>query len=277
MGPKRVPVLKRERPATEKKEQTAKILKRTSAAVVKATTGVQRKKEDLLARNLALEWAQPPADKIDLEEVLGAEDPRPEEDSESSSGAEAERSTTKKALDPKPRRCLMRAPAGGEGGDSVLLDGSVGPRTAEAYKAAVQAFMGFVEVWHLAIVTAENTDVAMVKFLTQLFHKGYDLNVGERVVAALMFCFPRFSRLGDLKIPRAYRALRGWRCLAPANSRIPLTFYVVAALSALMAREGHRLMALWCLISFGTYFRPGSMMQLRRSSFLAPVTGIVRC
>ena len=250
-----------------------KVLTRSSAAVAKVTTGTRRTSEDLLARSLAREWALPQPERIDLEEVLGAEDPQPEEDTESSSGAEAERITTKIALDPKPRRCLMRAPVGDGGGDLVLLEGCMSPRTVEAYHTALQAFMSFVRVWHLAIVTVEDKDVAMVKFLGQLFHRGYDLNVGERVVAALIFNFQRLSRCGDLTNPRVHRALLGWRRLAPAKSRTPLTFYVVAALSALVAKEGYRLMALWCLISFGTYFKPGSMMQLTRSSFLAPVTG----
>jgi hypothetical protein len=135
----------------------------------------------------------------------------------------------------------------------------------------------FAVHWNLAVTTAQDTDGSLVKFLTELYNKGYDLGIGERTVAGMMFCFPRFGRFGDLEMPRAHRASKGWRRLAPAKSRVPLTFYVIATISALIAAEGHRLMALWVLISFGTYFRPGSMMQLRRSSLLRPTAGIDNC
>ena len=275
MGPKRVPILSRGRPAANAKRPTSTVLKRSSVANPSVASTKLGLGKNPLAKSLAEELRQPRTLPVDLETVdVAEEEPDLAEDTDSSSGAEVERAATKTALKIRARRCSTQVRAGGGADASVLLDGSVSQRTRLAYREALQAFIVFAEVQKLAVGMAEETDLAMVLFLTMLFSKGYDLNVGEKTVAALMFVFPRFSRFGDLKIPRVHRALRGWRRLAPPKSRVPLTFYVVAAISALLVADSQVSMALWCLISFGTYFRPGSMMQLRRSSFLKPVTGM---
>ncbi|CAK0838494.1 unnamed protein product [Prorocentrum cordatum] len=83
----------------------------------------------------------------------------------------------------------------------------------------------------------QDFDVAIVSFMTHMYMLGYDAGIGQKLIAAVVFFQPRFGKLG---------------------------------LAALLAYEGHLDMAIWTIIAFCTYLRPGSMMQLTRGSLVPP-------
>lgn len=61
------------------------------------------------------------------------------------------------------------------------------------------------------------------------------MGVGNFVLAGIMHSQPRFSRSGSERIPRAWRALRGWHRLAPAWCRKPHPLGTWAAIATMMA------------------------------------------
>ena len=75
---------------------------------------------------------------------------------------------------------------------------------------------------------------------------------------------------------RSFRALTGWKKASPSFSRRPLLAAVWSALAVEMCRIGGTLAAVLTLVMFEAYLRPGEMLSLRPSSFLAPTEGGVR-
>ena len=61
----------------------------------------------------------------------------------------------------------------------------------------------------------------------------------EVCMAALTYFLPRFSKVGEAKLPRAWRALKGWRRRAPSRSRVAYPFQVWAAIIWMLCLGGH--------------------------------------
>lgn len=94
------------------------------------------------------------------------------------------------------------------------------------------------------------------------------------MMAALLDRKPQFSRLGDMKVPRAWRALKGWRKLCPSRSRLAFPLAVWCALSWRMVAHGHVSKALFNLLQVCTYHRPGSLLRLRKMGLVKPTAGV---
>ena len=167
--------------------------------------------------------------------------------------------------------------AGDAGSSSVLEEQSVSAACLAGYKTSDAAFRAFCGQEELAMNTASLLDAALVAYFHHLFFGGWESYRGDRLLAAIMCLYPRFSRGGDLALPRARRALGGWRRLVPQRSRVPHAVFVVSAIIAHMASKGEVAMAIYCMLCFVTYSRPGSMLALRRSCVLEPVPSIGNC
>ena len=89
-----------------------------------------------------------------------------------------------------------------------------------------------------------------------------------------MHRFPEYGRLGDQKLPKCWRALRGWKLRAPGSSRRPwpLAFWAAIAWRLIVRQEIQ--MAIFLLMALSTYCRPHELMGLRRKGLLPPVRGI---
>ena len=124
---------------------------------------------------------------------------------------------------------------------------------------------------------ALGTDFGLVAFFSDIFFEGWEPSKGEHTLAAVMANLPRFRTAGDLTLPRAKRALVGWRRLSPQRSRTPHAIFVVAGLAALLVKEGELAMAVFVIMAFETYARPGNLMALRRSWLLAPLASVGPC
>ena len=186
--------------------------------------------------------------------------------------ARAERATTRslrrlaKHWRPEPGGDALRT--------SVLEDHSTSDVVRLHYLALVDNFLETCEKDGKELRTAEEVDECMVKALTDMYFEGRDLGVGTKLVAGWMACFPRFGRAGDLRMPRSWRALKGWRRLAPPRSRVGAVLFVIAGIAALLVKNGHIDMALWTLLGFGGYLRPSTNMRLRRGSLIPPVPSL---
>ena len=94
------------------------------------------------------------------------------------------------------------------------------PRTLGAYRKRVSEFLDFAEESGLAIDSTSRIDLAFVKHLSQLFFEGYESSAGTYVLVGWQALFAQYGSGGAERLPRAFRALKGWRRLAPPRSRV---------------------------------------------------------
>lgn len=107
-----------------------------------------------------------------------------------------------------------------EGDDfSYLEHRAIGKLAARQYEASLQAFEDFAVPKKLNVEDAIVVDRLLVQYLNKLYAEGFMAYKGDRVVAAWMHQHAAYGRNGSLKIPRTWRALKGFRKLCPGRSR----------------------------------------------------------
>ena len=141
----------------------------------------------------------------------------------------------------------------------------------------MKEFLAECEKFDRKLDLAQEIDAALVWYLTNLFLQGYDLSKGVYTVIGFEGMYPRYGKQGDLGLPRAHRALKGWRRLAPPRSRVGVVWYVVAGVAACLLRDNHFDMAAWVVMAHGCYLRPASCMTLRRRCLVSPIAGATTC
>ena len=97
-------------------------------------------------------------------------------------------------------------------------------KPATPYQKAPTGFDRWCKEHSLATQTDGEIDNALVTWMNERHSEGHIPWVGERVFAAIPCLAPEFGRLGQRKLPRAARALKGWR--RPCESREPLIWPV---------------------------------------------------
>ena len=155
-------------------------------------------------------------------------------------------------------------------GTSLLEQQAVQEQTRRQYRDELRRWLTFSRFEDLNRVSNEAIDESLVRFFERDFFLGEQAHRGAKVLAALMHAEPRFGRRGDRRVPRAWRALKGWRRLAPGRSRRPEPLCFWAGMANEMVKKGESRMALFLLLSVSTYLRPSSMLALGPDSFLAP-------
>ena len=170
------------------------------------------------------------------------------------------------SMDPKALEASM----------SLLEQISVQLATRLAYQKAMQVFLEWcdsqtppadLDVPHIA-------DLALCAYGNELYARGHHKSSFERAVAAFLFHLPEFGRMGSKGLPRTYRALRGFRLRCPGRSRKPHPRSFWQALAVDLAERGHVMMAVWVLLAFQTYMRPGECMSLQRRDLVPPSSSV---
>ena len=159
-------------------------------------------------------------------------------------------------------------------GTSFLEARSVGPETLRRYREAVSRFEVFARRRGLSLGADEDVDNALVQFFTNEYFQGRHPSRGERTLSGLMMLKPQFSRMGSRKVPRAWRALRGWRRQTPTVTRKPLPWPFWAVMAVEIAKEVPS-MAVFTLMGVSGYFRPSELLSLRRCDLIAPAAGVL--
>ena len=154
----------------------------------------------------------------------------------------------------------LRATQGGRG---ILEDSSVKDAQRKDYAKRLSEFYSFVARFDLRISTESDLDEALVDYADYLYLNGCSQDAGNRLRAALEYERPEAVRKGALHLPRFRRALKGWRKMAPNQTRLPMVEYVKSAISGVMLDQGWPLMALFNEVSFSTYARPGELLKIR--------------
>ena len=165
---------------------------------------------------------------------------------------------------------------GKEMGLTVLERRAITRRTETTYMKEYQGFTKYCDDNGLGDVEGKALDTMMSTYFQFLFFLGYQASRGEKIFAALLHMKPQYTQNGKGALPRAWRALKGWRILCPGRTRKPLPKCFWMAVACLMHSMGQGHMAVFLLLSLSTYMRPSEMMSLRRRSLLPPQRGPVR-
>ena len=112
----------------------------------------------------------------------------------------------------------------------------------------------------------QQLDMNLNLFLNQCFQDGMSLNEATKFLAAVIDAHPEVSAKGCL--PRARRALKGWKNLDPGNSRPPIAWPIIALVVSKMIEMGHNTVALFVLTMFATYCRPFELLLLQKKDLI---------
>ena len=110
----------------------------------------------------------------------------------------------------------------------------------------------------------------ILNYMDVLYVDGYGPEVGKRLVAGIQALYPRYSRHGDLTLPRVRRAAQGWERLVPPRSRWPVPWGVVAAAAVWLARNVGLQFCLAMILAYQCYLRPSEVATLRVRSLVPP-------
>ena len=150
---------------------------------------------------------------------------------------------------------------------------AVSDKVKRSYRKEVAEFTNFAAAGKLELDSDAEVDEALVKYFDRLFFGGEQAHKGERTLAAWMDQHPSLGRLGGRRLPRAWRALKGWRRLTPGRSRRPMPLCFWCAVAARMSMRGKLSMGLFVLLTVSTYLRPGEAMGLLKEDLLRSAAG----
>ena len=145
---------------------------------------------------------------------------------------------------------------------------SISVESLEQYGTYLQRFRDFCKVnGGVETSTAENTDMWLADYMDVMFAEGRGAHDGEKTLAAVEFATIAFKG----KLFRSRRALRGWRKLRPALSRLPLPRLLMMGIAMELLAMGQAAMALMVLVAFFLYLRPGEAIDVLRRHVVPPV------
>ena len=158
------------------------------------------------------------------------------------------------------------------GSMSKLETNAVKAGTLSNYIEALQGLSTWLEAEGIRVeeYDSEKFEQVLLEWADCQFNDGKPPEMGTTLCAAVKALYPRYSKSGDLKLPRFSRALAGWSKLMPGESRWPVPWPLVAAAAVWLARRKKTQEALALVLSFSGYLRPGEMMTLRVMDLVAP-------
>ena len=144
------------------------------------------------------------------------------------------------------------------------------------YARRLEQFYDFVARHQLPIETEGKLDEAMCDFADELFLNGEDSHAGEKLKAALEYARPEGIREGYLHLPRFKRAMKGWRKLAPNQTRLPMLEVLKSAISGIMIAMRQPQMVLFNEVTYSTYGRPGEILRVQPRDIVAKTSNFSR-
>ena len=173
------------------------------------------------------------------------------------------------------RQYLEEALEERKGPISFLEQHAVRASTRQIYTTALAQLTEFAATAGLPLQHADEVDAVFVQFFEQAYFAGSQPHVGERALAAWLHHHPSYGRLGGDHLPRAWRALKGWRVLSPTVPRRPVPWPVWCAFAWRLCCRGQTAMAVYLLLLVTCYLRPGELLKARPQDLHPPAQGIV--
>ena len=172
---------------------------------------------------------------------------------------------------------------------TMLADGDVVPnmtyleqvavtvKTSRRYRKAIKDFLRWASHIPKGLLAEESElDAALVAYMDELFLGGLQPDLGEVLLAGVLWKMPEFGRYGQRKLARSWRALKGWRKKCPARSRRPHALALWSALAWEMCRMGAWIMAVYLVFTLSTYMRPSEPLLILCQDLVPPTPGVSR-
>jgi len=156
---------------------------------------------------------------------------------------------------------------------SLLEKESVTRRVQEYYQDELDQFNVWKKDESQEKPSLTDGDALLTAYFNFLFFAGHMAPKGMKVLAAFMFFHPEYAKAGHLGLPRAWRALKGWKRLCPSQTRVPYPWAFWCGMANQMTSRGFLNMGIFTLVAVGTYLRPCQLLSLTVASLVAPMTG----
>ena len=153
----------------------------------------------------------------------------------------------------------------------VLCNHAVTEPTRRRYHKCYTSFVRWAAQRRLSLDAAPGMDAALTRRLDEMYTEGLPNTEGVYLVASVAFYHPTYRGEGKQKLGRTRQALRGFAKLAPQASRMPWPWEVVAMMANALAQAGSSEMALFMVMAFELYLRPGEATKLRAVDLTPPV------
>lgn len=149
---------------------------------------------------------------------------------------------------------------------------SVSPATLKLYREFWEELTEFARENGCEFDAAEG-DRLLAAWMEEKFMQGWNAYVGSTGLATVKYMLPDFGRGGKLGLPESLQAMRGWKKKAPAHSRLPLPWEVVARLAEQLVLDGYWTTGIYIVLTFAGYLRPSEGLKLRREDVIPPAGG----
>ena len=168
----------------------------------------------------------------------------------------------------------MRASIGEK---SLLEAASIKVNQRLDYAKRLEKFYSFAIRFQLPLTKIEQLDEALCEYADHEYLNGEAAHCGEKLQAALEYERPEFSRAGALHLPRFRRCMKGWRKMAPTQTRLPMPEFMKSAISAVFLHQDFKEEALYNEVTFSTYSRPGEMLKVHAMDVVPPNRDFEHC
>ncbi|CAK0910422.1 unnamed protein product [Prorocentrum cordatum] len=142
------------------------------------------------------------------------------------------------------------------------------------YKRRARLALSFAQRRRLQARSQTDVDQLLTHFMNVKYRDGEHSSYGGKPLAGWMAVCPECGKCGNFKLPRAGRALKGWRRLVPGRCRKPCPFPLVAALVVALIHLNELEVGLWVIVAFGFYLGPCECLRIQAEDLIAPVTGV---
>jgi hypothetical protein len=150
---------------------------------------------------------------------------------------------------------------------------TVAKKTMKGYRQEVEGWTGWSQKHDHPVTTAGGLDASLLLYLNFLFSLGWHVSKGEKLMAGIWHFFPEAGKAGNVQLPRALRALKGWRKATPRRSRLPYPWQVWCAMAVEALRDGFVRLAFGLLLAVEAYLRPSELLGVKCGDFIAPAHG----
>ena len=151
---------------------------------------------------------------------------------------------------------------------SILEMNSVKEPTRKDYLQRLEKFYDFVRFHQLDVKRERQLDAALCDYADHQYLNGESSTSGQKLQAALEFVRPEAAREGRLVLPRFRKALKGWRRMAPTQTRLPMPEMIKSSISGVFLAQGLTEPALFNEVSYSTYGRPGELLKMKAEDFV---------
>ena len=168
------------------------------------------------------------------------------------------------------RKCARARLSRADPNKTILEQAAVSAPCRARYKMLWETIRPKIEKSNGLLKDKAEVENVVCNHLEEMYMDGDDLATGRYLVAAIMYFCVALKVCGLQGLPRIRQSLNGWQKLAPAKSRLPIPFEVVALISTWAIKSGHIQIALLILLSFMLYLRPSEGLKLRCQDVVRP-------